>query len=156
MIGKYVGSVYVLAAPDGLGKTYFKVGWTTDIAKRIRALQTGCPLRIRHVWMLPLWSGGAAQSLEAILHQMLRPYHSHGEWFLMQTDNLDHKRDMNRAFAKGVEFAGMVMTSNKWKSVNLEQMWSALTKEGKERSEKRRGFIQKMDQNALLRRVKAY
>ena len=97
--------VYVMAAPAMRGLTYFKIGITTDIAKRVCGVQTGCSLRITKIWTMATVRNGSAQSIESRMHQSLALYHSHGEWFAMSTDDPDHKAAMNEAMRIGRELA---------------------------------------------------
>lgn len=143
-----IWSVYVMAAPDSSGVTYFKVGRTSDIAKRVCAVQTGCPLKIKKAWVITLWGNGAAQSLEAILHEMLSPFHSHGEWFAMRTDNLDHKRAMNAAFEKGIDFASQ-MKRVRWRELSVDDLRAAMAELRQEQNEQMRQSQERAKRKAM-------
>lgn len=65
--------VYVVSAPNGL----VKIGCAYDIQLRLEQLQAQCPVQLTlRRWVL--WAG---KGFERRLHQLLRPYRSHGEWF---------------------------------------------------------------------------
>lgn len=117
-------SVYIMAAPALKGLTYFKVGVTSDITKRICGVQTGCPLRIARVWAITVGANGHAQAVESAMHATLKPFHSHGEWFAMETDNLDHKRAMSEAMALG---AGLATgpKDGKWRQLEIPDIKAA-------------------------------
>ena len=133
--GVKVWSVYVMAAPAGNGVTYFKVGRTSNVLKRIGGVQTGCPLRIQKVWAITLWSGGASQGLESRMHDMLRPFHTHGEWFAMRTDDPEHKRAMNEAFAAAVRYASQA-SEVRWREMDVAEIREAVSALGAEVREK--------------------
>lgn len=67
-------AVYILRAV-GVGR--IKVGFTDDIVRRAAEIQAMCPVDIEVVEVLD----GAGFAQEAWLHQMLRDYWCHGEWF---------------------------------------------------------------------------
>jgi hypothetical protein len=64
--------VYVLRAPDGTSK----IGIAGDPAQRLRDLQTGSPVVLKLVGVMP---GGL--SLERLLHRRFAAHRLHGEWF---------------------------------------------------------------------------
>lgn len=144
-----IWSVYVMAAPDKAGHTFFKVGRSSDIAKRLGQVQTGCPLKISKVWALTLWGNGASQRLEAGLHERLRPYHSHGEWFRMDTANAEHKRDMNAALEYGRKFASQ-MHDVRWREVDVTELRRAIAEHERERSDARRVSRERRLQKAVV------
>ena len=58
---------------------HVKVGITSDPAKRIKSLQTGCPTPC---YFLAIFDcGDKAIAFEYKLHQIFNEFHSHGEWF---------------------------------------------------------------------------
>ena len=97
--------VYIMAAPDGEGDTFFKVGITSVVTKRIGQVQTGCPLKIKQVWILPVWSNGAAQMIEKMMHDSLKEFGSQGEWFRMDTGLPEHKKAMKSATERAAHAA---------------------------------------------------
>lgn len=139
-----------MAAPDKSGVTYFKVGRTTDVAKRVCAVQTGCPLKITMAWVITVWDNRSSLGLEQTMHRMLSDYHSHGEWFAMCPEKPLHKQVMNDAFAKAVEFAsqgGVV----KWRKMDISELRAAMSaqaaeaaSEARDREIKIRGKVQAM------------
>lgn len=67
------GWVYVVQGIDG---GPFKVGYTRDLDKRLRALQSSSPVRLHVVKKIE----GCKQT-EQRLHALLESYRLHGEWF---------------------------------------------------------------------------
>jgi len=76
MYGPAQGFVYFA----GVGEPqpiWVKIGWSkSDPAKRIKGLQTGCPMPIRLLGFVI-----STQGLEADLHNVLADYRAEGEWF---------------------------------------------------------------------------
>lgn len=137
-----VWSVYVMAAPAGSGATYFKVGRSSNVPGRIRSVQTGCPLRITKVWVIKAWSNGASQGMESRMHKLLRPFHSHGEWFAMRTDDPDHKAAMNAAFAEVCGDASQ-MHPVKWRLLDVAELLAAVSALNAEQAQERQAFAVK-------------
>lgn len=55
----------------------YKIGRTEhDVENRMRDLQTGSPVQLRHRWSV---EGGA--EIESAIHAFLEPFRRHGEWF---------------------------------------------------------------------------
>lgn len=144
-----IWSVYIMAAPAHCGGTYFKVGRTSDIVRRVCGVQTGCPLKIQKAWAITLWDNGASQRLEAAMHEMLRPFHSHGEWFFMRTDNLEHKAAMNEAMDFGSRYASQ-MSTVKWRALGIAELRKAVADYNAEKAGERRAFEARSDRRALL------
>lgn len=71
--------LYVLKAGD-----YFKVGITQNLNKRIKQIQTGCPLKISRVYYYTLDTKFEAMELEKEIHIFLNKISTSGEWFLVQ------------------------------------------------------------------------
>ncbi len=65
--------VYVVRAGDAL-----KVGMTTSLDSRIRALRTGSPHPVNEV---ALWREPDASAIERRMHDALAPFRMQGEWF---------------------------------------------------------------------------
>jgi predicted GIY-YIG superfamily endonuclease len=61
----------------------YKIGTTTDMHKRMSALQAGCPHPI-HICLKML----GHHPVEAILHEEYRDKRSHGEWFRLDENDL--------------------------------------------------------------------
>jgi len=75
---------YLYAVSDG---EYIKVGMSTDVNRRIKALQTGSPRRLKKMWCCYAGEDSKeAKKQEKKLHRALKNYHVSGEWF--------HKRSM--------------------------------------------------------------
>jgi len=70
------GTIYFITIGDPTPQ-YVKIGYTSGKPeKRMSALQTGCPVKLRLFGHVP---GG--MDLERSLHMELANYCSHGEWF---------------------------------------------------------------------------
>ena len=67
------GNIYFIK-PKGDG--YMKVGYTTDVSRRLAELQAANPRKLRIVAVVP-----GTQKLEAAFHAVLAPYRTTGEWF---------------------------------------------------------------------------
>lgn len=82
ILNRYVMNyVYILSANG-----YFKIGVTTNINKRIKALQTGCPFKIELVALLKT---DEHYKIESELHIGLEPYQTYGEWFLLDKETFN-------------------------------------------------------------------
>lgn len=72
------------------------------------------------------------------MHSRLKKYHSHGEWFAMNTDNKTHKVDMTAA----LEYAREYCSQNgpeKWERLDPAAIRKAVAELGAEqRAEERR------------------
>lgn len=68
-----IGYVYAIRA---LGTSLAKVGFATDVARRLRTLQIGAPMELRVIWTLR-----ETAVAEDWLHDHLGDRHSRGEWF---------------------------------------------------------------------------
>ena len=66
--------IYFIRAGNGL----IKIGITNNIKYRLDALRTMSPVELT---LLGTWSGN--QKLETKIHQYLKKYRQHGEWFLL-------------------------------------------------------------------------
>jgi len=64
--------VYFIKAQNSL----IKIGFTNNIEYRMNTLKTMSPLKLE---LLGTWPGN--RKLETIIHQNLKPYRQHGEWF---------------------------------------------------------------------------
>jgi hypothetical protein len=67
--------LYIISGPPGL----VKIGVTTDPRARILALQTGSPYPLDFAAIVA--TPGSGYNIEALVHQLLDPYHVSGEWF---------------------------------------------------------------------------
>jgi hypothetical protein len=70
--------VYFIEA-EGLDK--IKVGVTNKLKKRMRAIQTGCPVPIKVLAFLRFETYKKAMEMELHLKEVFMAYRSHGEWF---------------------------------------------------------------------------
>lgn len=66
---------------DGEHESFVKIGKSRCIAKRIKAVQTGCPLPIHTVMKLSYPDAAAMDAAERSLHRDLYRYQTCGEWF---------------------------------------------------------------------------
>lgn len=75
----YGFSLYVLRAGE-----FYKVGLSKNIERRIKDLQTGCPLPIELVelYQVRLRGDERAYRLESLVHKSLKEYQTIGEWFV--------------------------------------------------------------------------
>lgn len=55
---------------------YVKIGYTSDISRRISDLQISCPVKLTLVGLI---EGDMID--ESSLHERFKKFHSHGEWF---------------------------------------------------------------------------
>lgn len=76
-IPKHVGNsgVYVIEA-EGTGR--YKIGWSTNVSKRIKAIQTGCPFKVK---LLTVLDSDEIVGAEGWLHKKLSQFNVTGEWF---------------------------------------------------------------------------
>ena len=79
--------VYFVRAgdPDAAGFAPVKIGFTTDVAQRVRQLQTGsaAPLRVLEQVI-------GTPAIETFFHRVLRRRHIRGEWFRLHPDDISH------------------------------------------------------------------
>lgn len=71
--------VYFLRAGD-----FVKIGYTTDLASRLKRLQTGSPHELRLLVLLP-----GTKYDEATFHRRFGSLRAHGEWFKLDGALLD-------------------------------------------------------------------
>lgn len=147
-----IWSIYVMAAGVREDLTFFKVGITSNIPKRICAVQTGCPLPITMVWAIEATNNGTAQTLERGMHEMLNPFHSHGEWFAMRPADPEHKRAMNEAFAYAREACSQ-MNPVRWREMSVPDLKQAIREESKERLDSDKVKRSKQRHKALIQMI---
>lgn len=75
------GGVYFLQTVGG-GR-HVKIGYTSDLAKRARAIVTGCPYPVKLIG-----SHAGPRTLERSLHNLFRKHRAIGEWFRPATEVL--------------------------------------------------------------------
>lgn len=112
--------VYMMIADACCGESFCKIGVTTDLAARVSAVQTGCPMPITDVAYLDLPSN--ARAAEALFHDNLRAFHTQGEWFRMNLSDPVHKKAMADATANVLRYYGL--TETKWKHMSLDAVRS--------------------------------
>lgn len=68
----YAGTLYAVRAGD-----FIKIGFTRrHISERMAKLQTGCPLPLQLIA-----TGPGGRFMEIRIHEILRGFRVHGEWF---------------------------------------------------------------------------
>lgn len=67
-------SVYVALG----GARHVKIGVSSDVERRMMALQTGCP---HEVSLIKSWPTPRARKIEAMAHRVLGEFRRSGEWF---------------------------------------------------------------------------
>ena len=72
-----MSNVYVMS-----GGKHIKIGISTDVKKRISAVQTGCPFRVE---IVKAWPTNQPSKIEVAAHEVLRKYRTAGEWFNVPT-----------------------------------------------------------------------
>jgi hypothetical protein len=79
--------VYFIQAgeSDADGSALVKIGFTTDVASRMRQLQTASPMRLK---VLDQVIG--THAIEAYFHRLLRARHVQGEWFKLNSDSISY------------------------------------------------------------------
>lgn len=68
-----IDCVYMIEA---VGLDRIKIGFTTDLIKRLRTIQTSCPAPVRLIAVIR-----GDRETERWWHDELRPFRAHGEWF---------------------------------------------------------------------------
>lgn len=75
---KYDSIIYLLKI-DTPDKNLYKIGSTQGLIEdRIKALQTGCPYKIK---LADKYDSQFGQIVERTLHNLFKHKHTHGEWF---------------------------------------------------------------------------
>lgn len=92
-----IWSLYVFVAGESRAETFFKIGISSAVDKRAAQLQTGCPIPLKEVLVVNLWSMAAARSAEQAMHHKLAAFRSHGEWFRFDLTDRLHKEAFNDA-----------------------------------------------------------
>lgn len=89
---------------QGIGKVYFiqaekdgsvKIGYTANIERRIKALQTSTPQKLELLAAIP-----ASMAIEKSLHKKYKKYRISGEWFRSSQELLD---DIEKYKSNGFE-----------------------------------------------------
>lgn len=100
---------------------YIKIGYTSDIARRLTELQTSCPIKMS---VLALIEG--EMSDEIALHDKFSHLSSHGEWFhySAEIDDFINKLDRSLIWKYGLEPDDHVQVPNIIKKCRLESNMS--------------------------------
>lgn len=108
--------VYMMTADAGGGFSFCKIAITTDMAKRVKAVQTGCPMPITDIAYLDV-PQGRPRPIEKMFHDELRKYHTHGEWFRFNLSDPEHKAVVAAATKKVISYYGASET--RWKHMDM-------------------------------------
>jgi hypothetical protein len=68
---------------------FIKIGRTQSLSNRLSAIQTGCPHKIQRIFVVSSEYHEDVIGLENLLHYLLKPYNTIGEWFGGDEDFLD-------------------------------------------------------------------
>jgi hypothetical protein len=68
-----------------LAGSHIKIGISSRFKHRLHAIQTGVPMDVEILCLL----NKGSRSVEKAIHALLKPYHSHGEWFSAEPFLLD-------------------------------------------------------------------
>jgi len=93
-------------------KTHFKVGITSDPGKRLCALQTGNPHKLRFIRVSMIHATNPdyiPRQTEKAIHDKLYEFQANGEWFIQNKDSLSV---LNKCFDILVDFGWKEITSN--------------------------------------------
>jgi hypothetical protein len=108
------GHVYIVQAED---HDLFKIGKTsTTVEERIKALQTGCPYKLRLYQAIPTYF---PERLEKLLHKIFREERHGGEWFAITSTMIDNvlsapAMDPNPWTLEGDPMDGVAITPTSW------------------------------------------
>lgn len=72
--------VYLIRAAQ-----FYKIGITSDVKKRLRAIQTGCPIQCEYIGYIPTHE---PEILEKDLHRKFQQFKTSGEWFDLGDDHI--------------------------------------------------------------------
>ncbi|KKL52302.1 hypothetical protein LCGC14_2286850, partial [marine sediment metagenome] len=75
--------VYLVRCGDS---DFYKIGLTTDIIKRIKAIQAYCPYPIT---LEKFWPTDESKTAETVLHWKYGKYNHRGEWFKLPKREVD-------------------------------------------------------------------
>jgi len=64
---------------------YYKIGYTSNIVKRLRTIQSGNPMKLSCINSIECDSILEARQLEKKIHNELYPFKEVGEWFFSST-----------------------------------------------------------------------
>jgi hypothetical protein len=126
MISKDYPCLYVLIVVTAGPEAYFKIGYSTHLAKRVSSVQVGCPLPINRVLWMPTFEIGPAIWLESALHERFRRRQTSGEWFMFDITSEADKRDFRDGCAEVIrrwreDWAWQVFDENDFQNVREMQ-----------------------------------
>lgn len=116
--------IYILVTTPVESASFFKVGITKNIGKRISTLQTGCPVQIAEFLYHKALSRESALSVERAMHEAMREHRSSGEWFRFDVGDASHKALFNGALRIAGERA--LGFSWKWNRIKVSSLRAAL------------------------------
>lgn len=96
--------VYVIGSPN---MNIVKIGWTTNLSKRIRTIRTMSPVSLEILWSTP-----ACDGMEYGLHGYFAAMRSHGEWFRFEDED-------------AVEAVKLAVESGAWKKFTAKPTYPA-------------------------------
>jgi hypothetical protein len=79
--------VYCLLCHDEDGPIFAKIGHTSNVVSRLKALITGTPVTPRWMFYVRVWSNTPAKALESRLHAALGLFRTNGEWFRFSSED---------------------------------------------------------------------
>ena len=80
-----MSGVYFIHTPELGDKSRFKIGWSKNIPKRLKELQTGNGFELK----LYKCISTNDRTLETTIHQSLSLYRKQGEWFELSEEQVD-------------------------------------------------------------------
>lgn len=81
--GRLRGSFVYLVLCGEAEKIYIKVGRSSNPFQRLNDLRVGCPFVPSIMATTEVAGTHLAKQLESDMHQALKAWHSHGEWFVL-------------------------------------------------------------------------
>lgn len=92
-VGHYA---YAMLCQDDLNKIgYVKFGISSNVARRLVQLRSGCPIPAKYFALLEVPSRGRARIIERALHKHFADRRVSGEWFRFAFDRGEDKRVFN-------------------------------------------------------------
>jgi Meiotically up-regulated gene 113 len=101
---------YVYAISDS---TALKIGFTSDLSGRIRAMQTGHPTKLEYVWKYYLGTERAmAVKIEKCLHRLCKKEKIRGEWFKLSASMKLESFKLKRTKEDDLDIKTLISASN--------------------------------------------
>ena len=97
--------VYVLEA---VGTDRFKIGWSTDIEKRINSIKTGCPYPTKLVCVIV----SEDCKIERQIHELFSDCRVHGEWFVIEDSGIEFLCNATEADILSVNIAQFILSKD--------------------------------------------